>query len=152
MNVFTEFDAIVRRLRADDVEYALIGGVALAFYANPRFTQDIDLLVPEHALERVQKILQDLGYFESAIPWTFASTQLTLHRFLRVEGVDPMLVDVLVAGSARHLEIVANAVEARDDRGGVVRVATRDDLVWLKRFRGSKQDLADIERLRDEEA
>ncbi|MDP2895440.1 MAG: nucleotidyl transferase AbiEii/AbiGii toxin family protein [bacterium] len=50
MNVFYEFQKIVRHLQAEKIEYALIGGVALAFYAEPRFTKDIDLLVREGEL------------------------------------------------------------------------------------------------------
>ena len=151
MNVFAEFEAVVQRLRTERIDYALIGGVALAFYANPRFTQDIDLLVPPVSVGSLTRILKELGYFESAIPGTFVSTEMTLHRFLRIEGSDQMLIDVLVAGSPRHLEIIARAEEARDDRGDTVRVAARADLIWLKSLRNSKQDQADIARLQDEE-
>ena len=42
MNVFDEFSAVVARLEEQNIRYALVGGVAVAFYAEPRFTQDID--------------------------------------------------------------------------------------------------------------
>jgi len=151
MNVFTEFEAIVHRLQGENFRYALVGGVAMAFYAAPRFTQDIDLLIPAGEFDRLKTLLTALGYFESATPWTFASTAMSLHRFMRIEGPDSMLIDVLLAGSDRHLAIVEQAVEARNDRGDVVRVATRDDLIWMKSLRNSKQDQADIERLHREE-
>lgn len=53
MNVFHEFYKVAERLRANDVRYALVGGVAMAFHTRPRFTKDIDLLVPHESLEKV---------------------------------------------------------------------------------------------------
>lgn len=74
-----------------------------------------------------------------------------MNVFYKVEGLDEMIVDVLVAGDDRHEEIIANALEAESEGTGVVRVASKSDLIWLKRQRNSKQDQADIERLHDEE-
>jgi hypothetical protein len=45
MNVFDEFKRLVLELEKQVVRYALVGGVAMAFYTEPRFTRDIDLLV-----------------------------------------------------------------------------------------------------------
>ena len=45
MNVFEEFKRLIQELEKQKVRYALVGGVAMAFYTDPRFTQDIDLLV-----------------------------------------------------------------------------------------------------------
>lgn len=150
MNVFYEFHKIVRHLQAEKIEYALIGGVALAFYAEPRFTKDIDLLVRGNELEQMTDILKREGYFKSSSPWTFKDSALTLHRFMKVEGPDEMIVDVLVAGDDRHEQVIANALEAESEKTGTVRVASRTDLIWLKQNRNSKQDQADIERLQNE--
>lgn len=152
MNVFYEFHKIVRHLQAEGIEYALIGGVAVAFHSQPRFTKDIDLLIREGALERVTEALQREGYFKSSAPWTFKGTNLTLHRFMKVEDLDEMVVDILAADDDRHREIMANALEAESEGTGLVRVASKEDLIWLKRQRNSKQDQADIARLSDEEA
>ncbi len=152
MNVFYEFHKIVQQLQAEGIEYALIGGVAVAFHSQPRFTKDIDLLVREGELEGVTAALTREGYFRSSAPWTFKDSDLTLHRFLKVEDLDEMIVDVLVAGDDRHQEIIANALEAESAGTGLVRVAAKSDLIWLKRQRNSKQDQADIARLEDEES
>lgn len=151
MNVFQEFLRIVQHLQAEEVEYALIGGVAVAFYAEPRFTKDIDLLVREGEVERVTRILKKEGYFKSSSPWTFKASKLTLHRFMKVRDLDEMVVDILVAGDDRHEQIIANAIEAESEGAGTVRVANKTDLIWLKQNRNSMQDRADIERLKNEE-
>ena len=152
MNIFDEFHKIVRRFQAEGIAYALVGGVAIAFHVEPRFTRDIDLLIREVDLERVTEVLKREGYFKSSSPWVLGDSNLTLHRFLRAEGSVGMVVDVLVAGDHRHEQIIENALEAESGKVGVVKVADKADLIWLKRKRNSKQDKADIARVSDEES
>ncbi len=109
-------------------------------------------MIRESELDRFTEVLKREGCFKSSAPWTFQDSNLTLHRFLKVEGLDEMIVDILVAGDDRHQEIIANALEAKSEETGLVRVASKSDLIWLKRQRNSKQDQADIERLKDEES
>ncbi len=40
MNVFEEFNRLVIELEKQKVKYALVGGVAMAFYTEPRFTRE----------------------------------------------------------------------------------------------------------------
>jgi len=149
MNVFDEFSEIVAHLEEQNIRYALVGGVAVAFYAEPRFTQDIDFLLDPNNFETVCAILAKSGYFESAKPWTFQGTALTLHRFIKVVDNDLMIIDILIAGDQTLLEIIANAIEARSEHG-VALVARKADIIWLKKQRNSLQDQADIERLNNE--
>ncbi len=150
MNVFFEFHKIVQHLQAEGVQYALIGGVAVAFHVEPRFTKDVDFLVCKVDLDRVEAALKKEGYFKSSAPWTFKDSGMTLHRFLKVDQGDEMVVDILVAGNQRHEAIIERALLAESRETGLIRVATKEDLIWLKQQRLSKQDEADIARLEDE--
>ncbi|OGV46880.1 MAG: hypothetical protein A2X46_16005 [Lentisphaerae bacterium GWF2_57_35] len=98
----------------------------------------------------MSKVLKREGYFKAADPWTFKDSHLTLHRFIKTEKLDEMIIDVLIAGEERHEQIIAHAQSAESPGTGIVRVATKTDLVWLKKQRNSKQDQADIERLENE--
>lgn len=149
MNVFDEFSEIVAHLEEAGIRYALVGSVAMAFYAEPRFTQDIDFLLHPDSFGMTRTILEQAGYFESATPWTFQGTSLTLHRFIKVIGEDHMIIDLLLAGSTSELEVITNAQEARSNYG-IAHVARKSDIIWLKRQRNSLQDQADIERLEHE--
>lgn len=150
MNIFEEFAEIINHIESANIKYALVGGVAMAFYAEPRFTQDIDMLLGPNDFEKARRVLEQNGYFESASPWTFKSTPLTIHRFLKIQGSDEMIIDLLVAGNKKHLEIIENALIAEGEHG-VAHVAGKSDIIWLKRQRNSLQDQADIERLENEE-
>ena len=57
-----------------------------------------------------------------------------------------MIIDALVPELDIARKIINNAVIAESENGNV-RIASKKDLIWLKSFRNSKQDQADIERL-----
>ena len=150
MNVFEEFKLIVLELEKKKVRYALVGGVAMAFYSEPRFTRDIDILVDIDDFDKAKGLLEKDGYFESASPLTFRNVDIELHRFLKiVASEDEMMIDILIAKDENVRRIIQNAVEAESEEGRVM-LADKKDLIWLKRLRDSKQDQADIERLEDD--
>ena len=149
MDVFEEFSKIVKEIQAKKLDYALIGGVAMAFYTEPRFTEDIDILLAPKSFKKMKLILEADGYFTAAPPWTFQKTMLTLHRFIKVKGEDSMIIDILIAGAKKHLDIIINSIEAVSENG-IIKVANKKDLIWLKKIRNSKQDMVDIEKLKHE--
>jgi len=150
MNVFFEFYKIVQHLQREKIAYALVGGVAMAFYTVPRFTEDIDILIWTGDLEKVKSILGREGYIVRAVPWTFKDTKTTLHRFLKIADEDQMVVDVMATGDDRFGGVIERAVVAESEQCGQVRVANKTDLVWMKRLRNSEQDQLDIKKLQDE--
>jgi hypothetical protein len=149
MNLFEEFFLLIPNLNAIGIQYAVIGGIALAFHDKPRFTRDIDILISSEDIDNIRNVLSKLGYVETAEPWTFTNTQLTMYRFLKVVGKDSLMVDILLATSKEHKAIIKRAIETESEQG-IVRVARKNDLVWLKQFRNSPQDIADIDGLRND--
>ena len=121
----------------------------MAFYTEPRFTRDIDLLIDSEDYEKAKGILEKKRYFESASPWTFKRVPIELHRFLKVIDEDEMIIDILIAEIEEVRRIIRDSVEAESEEGRI-KIASRKDLIWLKRMRDSKQDQADIEKLEDE--
>ena len=53
---------LVQRLDAEDIPYALLGGLALAEHGYPRLTEGIDLLLTPSGLERFRQQLVGRGY------------------------------------------------------------------------------------------
>jgi len=150
MNVFDEFPKIAKALQQNKIRYALVGGVAMAFHDQPRFTRDIDLLVHPEDFEKLTEILTHLGYEEKAPPWTFQRTNVTLHRFTRIEDQEYLILDILVGHEKKHQTIIAQALLAESEEGAI-KVVRKEDLIWLKEQRHSDQDKVDIKKLRTHE-
>jgi hypothetical protein len=150
MELFREFFKIIGELNKQKAPYAVVGGVALAFYDLPRFTKDIDILGTPAHIEKYENALTALGYFRSADPWTFQNTNMTLHRFVKPgDDQELVVVDLLIGHESFHERIIQDAV-SDDSYVGRVKIANREDLICLKKLRNSDQDKLDIKRLLNE--
>lgn len=121
----------------------------MAFHDQPRFTKDIDIILDPNDFERLKEILLNLGYEEKSQPWTFQRTNITLHRFTKIEGEEYLILDILLGHEDRHREIIEKALTAESEEGEI-KVVRKEDLVWLKEKRNSDQDKVDIKKLKDE--
>ncbi|MCD4775999.1 MAG: nucleotidyl transferase AbiEii/AbiGii toxin family protein [Candidatus Aegiribacteria sp.] len=146
MNIFEEFRKIVKAIEVNNLKYALVGDVALSFHDQPRFTKDIDLLLSPDDIDNFADVLLKLDFFVSAVPWAFKNADITLHRFIKIVGEDHLQLDVLAANSERSQQIILKALDAESEYG-TVRVASVEDLIWMKRKRNSDQDQVDIRML-----
>ena len=95
MNVSKDFEELFAFLNARRVKALVVGAYAVAFYAKPRFTKDIDILVeptPDNA-ERLLEALADFG---------FGSLGLTVEDFSQPGrivqlGYPPNRIDILTS-------------------------------------------------------
>jgi hypothetical protein len=71
MDLFRELLTIVRALDQGHVDYALVGGLAVAVWGAPRATKDVDLLILPEDLDRAKAALRPAGYVLEALPMTF---------------------------------------------------------------------------------
>ena len=149
MNLYDEFFSIIQKLNEAKIQYAVVGGIALSFLTQPRFTKDIDILLLSKDIDDFKTILKKMGYTIEAPPWTFKNTDATIHRLTKIEKDDSMIIDILVGNEPRHKEIIKNTLVEKTEYG-LVCIANPRDLIWMKRLRNSKQDIADIEALEND--
>ncbi len=71
MDIINELKEIIARLDRDGIEYALCGGLAMAVYALPRDTLDIDLMIWTDSLERASRAVEPLGFTLGSPPMEF---------------------------------------------------------------------------------
>jgi len=145
MRVEKDFKEFIALLNSNNVRYLIIGGFAYSFYAEPRFTKDIDIFI-ELSKENAQKIIKAIKDFG------FIDVGLTDKDFLKTDqiiqlGVTPLRIDI--ATSIKGIDF-QNAWKNRViGRYGDTKVyfISKEDLIKNKRALGRKQDLADIEKL-----
>jgi hypothetical protein len=144
---------LLRRLTEAEVDFVIVGGVAVVLQASPRFTRDLDICyaTARENLERLGGVLVDLGAMlrgvEEDLP--FAPDVHTLRRAQILtlstrEGDLDLLVDP--DGSPGY-ERLRRAADHMDLDGLTVAVASIEDLIAMKRAAGRPQDLVDLESL-----
>ena len=146
---------IFRTLADHEVDYVLIGGIAVQTHGHVRMTNDADLIPsPEPAnLARLADSLNALGaripnpgHEEDTIDAAMLRRATTWQFTTRAGGVDVMHE---VPGGRGFTDLRADALEVQ--LGDItVPVAGLEDLIRMKAARGRKIDLEDIAALTDE--
>jgi Nucleotidyltransferase of unknown function (DUF6036) len=142
-----DFKEFITLLNARGVDYAVVGGYAVALHGAPRFTGDIDILVAPtpHNARSVMTVLADFGFSDLKVS---ADDFLEPDRVIQL-GVPPLRIDLLTS---------IDGVDWNDVKHGLVQVTTdnvevrligRADLIKNKRASGRAKDLADLEALGD---
>ncbi|HEV7670672.1 MAG TPA: nucleotidyl transferase AbiEii/AbiGii toxin family protein [Thermoanaerobaculia bacterium] len=138
-------------LRALGVEWALVGGVAINLYVEPRTTRDLDLAIVvdgDSAAEDVILSLRNRGYYDNPegalVEQTDVGRLATARLISPVEESEGCPVDLLFASSGIERQIVASAQRMRIFPSLVAAVARPGHLVALKVLAGRPQDRVDL--------
>jgi hypothetical protein len=138
----------VRALDALEARYMLVGGIALAAWAPPRATTDIDLViaVPEGDLPALGKLLaRRVGGLSSMRPLRFRDGT-TIFRVVVQRPEGEVTVDLMPADSPFLAAALDRAV--RRTLGDLdARVASAEDLVVMKLAANRPQDVLDVRGL-----
>ncbi|OPZ25879.1 MAG: hypothetical protein BWZ02_02260 [Lentisphaerae bacterium ADurb.BinA184] len=130
---------------AERVEYLVAGAHAVIFYAEPRYTKDLDVWVnptPENA-RRVWRALARFGAPLSGV----TEADFTDGTLVYQIGVEPNRIDILMGLEPLRFESAWAARTTTAYDGVPIGVLSRDDLIRCKRAAGRPQDLLDIQRL-----
>jgi hypothetical protein len=136
----------VRLLNGEQIQYALIGGLATSLRGIPRVTVAVDLVI---AVE-LRRALELLGTIEHspfrpllANPAEIVEKSFLLPLRHRVTNVK---VDVAIGLSGFERQAIARA-ESIELSGVEVKVASAEDLLLMKVLAGRPQDEQDIQGL-----
>lgn len=125
------------------IPYAIIGGMAVQHWGEPRFTQDIDLTVAAPLDEPVAFIKHVVARFppriEDAV--TFARD----NRVILVRASNGYPVDISLGLPGYEDGVMRRAVDLELESGKAVRICAAEDLIIHKAIAGRPQDLYDIE-------
>jgi hypothetical protein len=144
---------LVQALVDGDVEFVIIGGVAVILQAMPRFTKDLDICYSVDAknLDRLGDVLVALGAklrgAPDDLPFVPDGRTLRQTQILTLEtpkGDIDLLSQPDGAPDYETLRKHALTVELAQRE---VHVASIDDLIAMKRAAGRPQDMIDIEAL-----
>jgi predicted nucleotidyltransferase len=145
--------ALLRRLVEQEVDFVVIGGVAVAVQGYGRTTKDLDIVYATDAanLDRLGAVLVALharlrGVTEE-VPFAPDGRTLRRTRMLTLDTDDGGLDLLVEPPGAPHYTTLRERADVVDLDGLAIRVVALDDLLAMKRAAGRPQDLADIEAL-----
>lgn len=139
----SELRELVRLFNQEKIEYALCGGMAVAIHGYPRFTKDIDFLIPTEFLEGARTVAAIAGFLDESGRIPFADSDV--YRIIKTEGHDFRILDLLVP---KRLDTVAWQHRQWFDWNGIpICTVSVEGLVEMKRAAGRDQDLIDIKQL-----
>lgn len=146
-----ELSQLISALNENEIEYAVCGGLALAIHGFVRATLDIDVLIQPESLEKACEIAAEKGYDIRGLDMSFKERAVEIRRVSKIDDNGEVLsLDLLLV--TPPVEDVWETRETTDFLGSKLSVVSRTGLIKMKTLAGRPQDLADIERLENEES
>lgn len=128
--------ALLARLAARRVRFAIVGGLAVSARTEPRFTRDADIAVAvasDREAEALVQALQADGYTVVALVEQVSSGRIATVRLGAPEAThEGIALDLLFASSGIEAEVVAGAEDLELFDGVRVPIASTAALIALK--------------------
>ena len=142
----TELLKIVRCLNDANIDYGLVGGLAVAVHGYVRATRDIEILIRHYDLAEARNALLPICYDLDAGIFKFDQGTETETQLFRVSRADGPTLDLMLVTPI--LDEVWNSRETVKAYDTEIKVVSKAALIKMKELAGRYQDLADIESLR----
>ena len=145
----SDFSELLALFNERDVDYIIVGGIALAWHGVPRYTGDLDLLLRAEP-DNAQKVVAALDVFGFGGLGIGEEDFTAPERVLQL-GYPPVRIDLMTTiTGVTWADAWKGCVEA--EYGGLpVRFLGRAELIANKRACGRARDMADIDALAGQE-
>jgi len=148
--MYQDYKDLLSAFNAHGVRYLIVGGYAVIFHAQPRFTRDIDLFIKADP-ENARATYEALASFGAPLQEVRVEDLFDPKNFFRF-GREPRAVDILpgidgVDFDAAWERRVEGVIDATSGLTGFF--ISKDDLIASKLAAGRLRDLADVEEIRE---
>ena len=145
MRVEKDYEELFKLFNKHRVKYCVIGSYAVAFYARPRYTTDIDILI-ELSVDNSRRVVRALNEFG------FESLALSAADFRKKGniiqlGYEPVRVDILTSLKGCSFSRAWKRKEIARYGQENVWILGLEDLIMLKKASNRPQDKADLASL-----
>lgn len=155
-----DYKEIFRELNKLEIDYVVVGGLAVNLFGVPRLTYDIDLMIhfdPENIKKLISKLTQ-WGY-KPKVPvdpmeladeakrnsWIYEKGMKALNFYNDDQPVAE--IDIVINSPFSYERLREKAVRIQIQEVGIP-VVSIHDLIELKLHAGRRQDLSDVEYLK----
>jgi hypothetical protein len=145
MRVESDFKKFIELLNEHKVRYLIVGGFAYSYYAEPRFTKDIDFYIDSSSVnaDKMLKVLEKFG---------FKDVGLTRDDFQQADqfvqlGNAPLRIDIVTSIDGVIFKEAWNNRTKGKYGNLFTNFISKSDLIKNKIASGRAQDIADVEKL-----
>ena len=136
---------IAAELERHGVDYALIGGAAMALHGFPRMTKDVDLILPRKAVNN-RKLLAALEALREPLRLAHMPTRKSLDGGVSTAAEGDLGIDLLFVAASRTFEDYREHIVEVEVDGVHVKMLDIDGMI-LSKDTARPEDVADRERL-----
>ena len=141
-----DFEEFIGLLNKQKIKYMIVGAYALALYAKPRNTGDLDIFIErsENNAKSMLKVLKEFGLESLEIT---KEDFMTEGRVLQL-GVSPVRIDIMNSIDGVEFNTAFNRVEKVNFGSITANFISKEDLIKNKSSSKRKKDQADLEELK----
>lgn len=145
LKVEKDFEEFIELLNRNNVDYMIVGAYALALYASPRNTGDIDIFIARNEVnaERILQTLNDFGFEGVGIS---KEDILTENKIIQL-GVSPIRIDIMNSIDGVKFNDAYTRVKRVNFGNTLANFISYNDLIKNKSTTNRKKDQADLEEL-----
>jgi hypothetical protein len=143
------FEKLLVLLADANVDFVLVGGLAVSLQGYVRFTEDVDLLIDANP-DNVMRLLKTLetygeGFARELSPLDFTVDEGAVRI---VEEVEQCQIDLFTVISGRKFPDVVKDADTFQIQGREIRYASKSSLIGWKEKSGRDKDKLDASALR----
>lgn len=145
MKVEKDFEDFIKLLNKFEVRYLIVGAYAMALYAEPRNTGDIDFFYDRSQInvDKLLKVLCEFGFSNLNIK----QKDLIEKNIVFQLGVQPVRIDLISSISGVEFKPAFNSKTQTMFGNTTAYFISKEFLIKNKRAVGRKKDLADLDLL-----
>lgn len=145
MAINKDFEDLLRSLNSVRAKYLVVGAYAVIFYAEPRYTKDIDFWI-QPTPDNARKVYQALRRFGAPVKGLTIKDLINPNMVYQI-GIEPNRIDILMG--IRGLSFDQAWKNRRVSRYGreKIYILDREDLIQAKKRTGRLQDQMDLQLL-----
>jgi len=145
MRIEKDFKEFFELLNKNNAQYLIVGGFAFSYYAEPRYTKDIDIFVSieDNNPQKIIKSIEEFGFTNIGLSCEDFMNENTVIQL----GYPPIRIDILT--SLTGIKFEAAFQNRKEGKYGNVKVyfISIEDLILNKIETGRDQDKIDVKYL-----
>jgi len=145
--IYRSLHSLHHCLTISRIDYAVIGGIAVVVWGEPRLTQDIDVkvILPRDEAEVLLNAIET----EYEPFWDNPLDMLKKNGILFVRDTYGVRIDIHLSDTLFDRKVIERAIDIEIEPGITVRVCTAEDLIIYKMLSMRGSDAKDFEGIID---